>query len=350
MMLRSIFTLMVAATVATVVSGASITLGQQKFFRSWAVACDNALTCEAINLPPENEQDDALAVVIRKGYRPGDALSVSISGFETTNDRYHLKVDGRETDSGPLAPFQREILLADKEALKIVRALARGNRFVLLDGAGTRLGSGSLAGSAAALKYIDAIQNRIGSKDALAGGGRKSTKPAWLPLPVVKAIRIGTTAPIPGTPELIDLIEKSPCRDERFGVTEDSAYSLGRSSGNARAMVLISCGSGAYNMSHTPYVGTQNASGKWFFEPAKFDYATEPADGPKLLVNASWDPQKQQLDSFSKARGVGDCGNAESYIWDGTMFRLTSAIGMDECRGSLNWLTLWRADVELLDR
>lgn len=102
-------------------------------------------------------------------------------------------------------------------------------------------------------------------------------------------------------------------------------------------------------MVHAPYVGTKNASGKWIFEPARFDFVANKED-PPLLVNASWEPQKQQLDSLSKGRGLGDCGNAESYVWDGTMFRLISAIGLNECRGSTNWLTLWRAEVELFDR
>ena len=28
---------------------------------------------------------------------------------------------------------------------------------------------------------------------------------------------------------------------------------------------------------------------------------------------------------------------------DGSRFRLTEARGMGECRGSINWLTVWRA-------
>ncbi|MFY0010917.1 DUF1176 domain-containing protein, partial [Acinetobacter baumannii] len=43
-------------------------------------------------------------------------------------------------------------------------------------------------------------------------------------------------------------------------------------------------------------------------------------------------------------RGVGDCGLGARYVWDGTRFRLIEMRMMDECRGSTNWLTVWRAE------
>jgi hypothetical protein len=35
-------------------------------------------------------------------------------------------------------------------------------------------------------------------------------------------------------------------------------------------------------------------------------------------------------------------------VWDGAMFRLTSATAMGECRGSVDWIPIWRAEVKLL--
>jgi len=52
------------------------------------------------------------------------------------------------------------------------------------------------------------------------------------------------------------------------------------------------------------------------------------------------------LNSYNKGRGLGDCGNAETYVWDGATFRLVQAYAMSECRGSTEWLTIWRAKVE----
>ena len=67
------------------------------------------------------------------------------------------------------------------------------------------------------------------------------------------------------------------------------------------------------------------------------------AEGIATLTNAGWDAKTAVLSSYDKGRGIGDCGAAQDYVWDGTMFRLVAARAMDECRGSVNWLTVWRA-------
>ena len=94
---------------------------------------------------------------------------------------------------------------------------------------------------------------------------------------------------------------------------------------------MLNCGAGAYNFSSGIYVGQRNAAGKWTFEPAKFDYGATgfSADSKiPLLVNADWDAASQTISSYSKGRGLGDCGSSESRVWDGTMFRLTDATVM----------------------
>jgi len=79
---------------------------------------------------------------------------------------------------------------------------------------------------------------------------------------------------------------------------------------------------------------------------AKFDYApgeTEASGGTAMLVNAGWDAKTGQLSSYDKGRGLGDCGTSKEYVWDGAMFRLVEARAMPDCRGSVNWLAIWRA-------
>jgi hypothetical protein len=39
----------------------------------------------------------------------------------------------------------------------------------------------------------------------------------------------------------------------------------------------------------------------------------------------------------------GDCGDSQQYVWDGATFRLVEWKVMGECRGSGEWLTVWRA-------
>ena len=153
---------------------------------------------------------------------------------------------------------------------------------------------------------------------------------------------------IPDTAEIVALTENSECKDERFGVVEDQAYPMGQRNGKYRALILVSCGSGAYNFSSAAYVGEWSEGQSWQFKPAEFDIAPGWSGEGRmpLLVNADWDAENQTLGSYAKGRGLGDCGNAERYIWDGDIFRLIEASGMTECRGGYEWITTWRANFE----
>lgn len=326
-------------------------LGEQKFFKDWAVACDNRLTCKAVSLQADGPSD-GLSISVTRDSADG-ALSIVLFGIETKSDRYRILVDKRVAVSGAIDPAASEpIKISGKDSLRLARLMAKGRTIIVQDGNKAELGRASLAGSAATWLHMDSMQNRAGATTALASPGRKSLQPKSIPAPEIVAKRIVPIDVTPDTATLISLVERSSCKEERFNVTEDSAYSLGRVDGKAKALVLLSCGSGAYNFASAAYVGTEIAAGKWDFQPAAFDHhdMTSTIDEMvPLLVNSNWEPTTQILSSFAKGRGLGDCGNAESYVWDGTMFRLVTAYGMSECRGSMDWLTLWHAEVKLVD-
>src|SRR5262249_33644867 len=61
------------------------------------------------------------------------------------------------------------------------------------------------------------------------------------------------------------------------------------------------------------------------------------------LINTDFDPETGHLSSSYMSRGLGDCGESHDYAWDGTRFRLVEGQAMNECRGSYNWIVLWRA-------
>lgn len=349
MSLRHSPLLLLAALSFTPEAAAEITLGEQKFSRDWAVACDNTLSCETVALGPESDPfEDRLSLVVARNSGNG-SVTVSVIAEASTSDRYRLFVDRRLLDSGNMAAAgDGTVKLEGARALKVARALARGRQLRLEDDKGALLGQASLSGSAAALRHIDTVQNRIGTPQALVATGRGAKRAKSSPVPQIMAKRIGAEDSIPEAGTMIRLAEISGCAEQRFETSEDSAYSLGRHDGVARALVLVACSSGAYNMSSVAYVASQTADGSWSFEAARFDLAPVPADetGGHYLVNASWSQEKQQLSSFSKGRGLGDCGSSESYVWDGNMFRLVEAFGMEQCRGSLDWLQLWHAEVQ----
>lgn len=326
--------------------------GAQKYFKNWAVACDNTLSCEAVALQPESVPGDNLSLVVSREAQSGN-VAITLIGEPSKSDRFRVYIDGRLAHNGTVPADEADSFkVSGPDAIRLARALARGSRMVLRDGGGTELGEASLLGSTAALRHIDSIQNRAGTRQALASPGKKALRPKWLPKPVITAKRFTPIKTIPDATTLVSLVEGSACAEERYGVTEDTAYSLGRKDGKAQALVMLSCGSGAYNFATAAYIGTEGEGHKWSFAPARFDYGDriKTMDGSlQLLVNADWDEASLTISSFAKGRGLGDCGNSESYVWDGEMFRLNSAYGMSECRGSMDWMTLYRAEVKLVD-
>jgi hypothetical protein len=352
MSLRISMMLFWAATLLAVPAEANIRIGEQKLFKDWIVACDNTLSCEAIALRPESSADDILLLTVSRDAATGEA-KVQLSGSESKSDGYRILIDGRVVQRGAVKKdTYPAIEIVDAAALKLTRAMAKGIKLTLQDGSGSILGHASLSGSSAALRYIDASQNRQGTGLALLAKGRKMAQPQSLPLPILTVKRIVPAEKTPDAAALVELVESSPCAEERQNVTEDSAYSLGIADGKAKSLVLINCGSGAYNIAYAAYTGTEEPNGKWRFMPARFDYDNGVRSQDKavqLLINADWNSATQRLSSFSKGRGLSDCGNGETYVWDGDMFRLTAADGMAECRGSLEWLTLWQAEAKIVD-
>jgi hypothetical protein len=344
--------LLIAATLSFPLFAAAPQLGQQKFYGDWTVACDNRLSCEAVSLPVDAKPDDRQSIMVKRDSQGGE-IAIEIYGLETTGSRYRIIIDRKTAHSGAMpANAGDPVLITGPDALRLARKIAIGTTAILADGAGKELSRVSLSGSRQALAQIDRIQNRSGTASALAKTGRQNLRPKSMPTPVIQASRVIPVDRIPDAATLVSLAENSVCKDSRTTVTEDRAYSLGMVDGAAKALVLISCGSGAYNFTSAIFVGTESLSGKWSFAPAQLDYDDNGRmmeGGVLLMVNAGWDASTQKLGSFNKGRGLGDCGEALDYGWDGATFRLVSAIGMAECRGSMDWLTLWQAEVKLVD-
>ena len=330
----------------------NVTPSKVMTYKDWAVGCDNGLSCQAVALMPEGLPEGSLSIVVMRAEGATGAVSIEMSGAASKSDRFRILIDGKVADTGTVQVGSETIKIAGTDAMKLARMMAKGRTLRLIDGAGTILGAASLAGSAAAFRFADAVQGRAGTRGAIIATGPKMAAAKNASLPVISAKKIKPTTMLPDAGALVALSEASPCAAERYGPTEDSAYSLGSGTGGAQALVLLNCGSGAYNFSSGIYTGQQDGKGKWSFEPAKFDYGaagfSEDSKIP-VLVNASWDAGTQTISSYSKGRGIGDCGSSESFVWDRNMFRLTGAAVMEECRGSLDWIPVWRAEAKLTD-
>ncbi|HLL29830.1 MAG TPA: DUF1176 domain-containing protein [Allosphingosinicella sp.] len=311
-----------------------------KTFQDWAVGCDNGRACHAVALIPENWPDDALTMSVRRG--PG-AADAPVLAFDLGSDSNaaSLSADGKRL-AARLVGREGYTQIAAADAPRMIGVLRSAGRLEVLAADGKRLGTVSLNGASAALLYMDEQQRRTGTSTALVRPGNRAPGSLFSPppLPVVVARPISSDRPLAvSAAALRALRKKHGCTiDEVGGPEEGETAAIGRS----ETLLLLACGSGAYNVSYVPFVLRRGHGGA---ELADFDIRPGwwAQEGKPMLINAGWDKERGLLTSFSKGRGLGDCGTSAEYAWDGRAFRLVGQAEMDECRGSRDYITTWRA-------
>ncbi|MDP5280947.1 DUF1176 domain-containing protein [Sphingomonas sp. DG1-23] len=311
-----------------------------KSFGDWAVACDNLRYCEAASLMADETLDTVPQIAITREGGAAGALAIDIWPDAEYRGGYRLEIDGRTMLVGTLAG--KSLVVTGTQATQLAEAMLKGQAIVLR-GDDKALSQASLKGISAALRYFDAQQGRVGTTTALVAKGTASagTVPGVPAAPRVAFVRpVGKPAAISAALRAA-MGKQSDCDSVYAGGEGDPPQTETYALGGGKTLALVPCGSGAYNFSSVPFVID---GGKAVV--ARFDQVpgwTE-AEGIATLVNAGWDPAKAELSSHLKARGIGDCGASETYVWDGAMFRLVEARAMGECRGSANWLRTWKAE------
>lgn len=321
-------------------------LSEAKIFGDWAVACDNAKRCEMTSLVPGDgsdstpEYDNVSFSVVREAGPAGDfAVEVQIPDGNDGSE-VSVRVDA-EIISGAI-PKKSFVRFTGANAARIVAAMVKGKDLFITDIADSMIGRVSLSGSSAALRFIDAGQGRAGTVTAAVAKGAKpaSDVPAAAAVPVIRYLRPGG-ARAPVTKAMRAAMDKaSDCAAVYEGGEGDPPAVETYALGGGKTLALLPCGSGAYNFSTVPYIVENGRAAL-----ARFDFMSggDATPSAPMLTNAGWDAKTAQLSSYDKGRGLGDCGAGEDYVWDGATFRLVEARRMPDCRGSVNWLTVWRA-------
>ncbi|WP_312242400.1 DUF1176 domain-containing protein, partial [Pantoea sp.] len=114
---------------------------------------------------------------------------------------------------------------------------------------------------------------------------------------------------------------------------------------DSKALLLIGCEMGAYNVidlafevtRSQPYVARGMTLTLPFTPPTRSDRQLE-------LINADYDAASGQLFTFNKGRGLGDCGSASRWQFNGAQFELAEYAEESTCDGwhsSEEWPTLW---------
>lgn len=308
-----------------------------KTFADWIVGCDNGRACQANALQPE-ENFDGLTMFVSRAASASAVPAISINTNQL--DVAALAADRRKLAIRPVADGGVTTIRAS-DALTFVEAVKRAKRLTVLDFKGVEIGYVSLAGLNAALLYMDDQQKRVGTVTALIRKGPLTTVPPPPALPVIASPLAPKLPPLSLTKAYIDRANKElACEGSDLSLYQPSYVRL-----DARATLALlpwPCGNGAYN--YFAYALLIDQKGK--VSPASFDAPPGMGeDAGNEVVNGDWDPKTRFLSTYSKGRGLGDCGTRQSFAWDGARFRLVGQEGMSECRGSMDFITTWRATV-----
>ena len=334
------------AGLATIPALALAAAPEPKTFRDWMAGCDNVKTCTALSLPAETADPIAYLRLERPAGPAGTAsLVLRLRGeWKTPPRTVQIKLDGADFPAnGKPLPVTADADLAKltfspDDMAALIEAARKATKLTVT--APGLTGSISLAGSVAAMLWIDEQQGRLGTTSALVRKGTSTAVPSAPALPVIAAV--------PAPPMLdmkagkqqaaklrAELKKKDPdsCEDDTALVEQDEAWALG----NKRVLVALACSRGAYNLSSSFFIMPEN-------EPAKAAPLSF-ADGGNDLTNASFDPRTGHIAFFDKGRGIGDCGAAGGYAWTGNAFVQTEFSMMGECRGISpeDWITLYRS-------
>lgn len=308
-------------------------------FGDWSVGCDNTGTCTMESLGDGGTDFPRVAMRITRAAGAKGAYAI---GFETpqqgagaTVTPISLTVDGR---------LVQVIATDGPAAAAIVASVAHAHDIRLA------IDTGTLAipanGAAAALRYIDGAQGRAGGVTAAVAKGDASASavpPAQAPLTIVATEPRGTPR-TPSADERAAMMRIAKCDRDTGGPEPADFAPKSFALGGGRTLVLIPCQVGAYNLSSAMFV-----IGAGAIAPAHVDapsgFAATPAGGGATpgIVGGEW--KDGMLSGEALGRGLGDCGVRQTFVWDGTMLRLSSQSEMRECRGNPNFIPTWRATV-----
>lgn len=331
-----------------------------KVFRDWVAGCDNLGACTALSLPADGAEEIGFLELQRAaGPAGGATLSLKLSAGKLpkalavtlTLDGALFPAAGKPLTARALDAETASLAFSEADATALIVAARKAQRLE------ARLGGKSyvvsLAGSVAAMLWIDERQGRLNTVTALI---RKGSNPAdGVPAagepPVISARATDTLPAVDAATvkAITSRLRKSLATKDPDGC---EAPGDGMANGDAVAplsaslrLVTLSCSAGAYNF----------GTGFWLLQGSDVAKAQpvifpEPAgDGSNLLINADYDAKTGEISFFAKGRGIGDCGNAGKFAWTGERFVLAALSEMPECRGLPpdNWLTLFRSEVKV---
>lgn len=315
----------------------------------WQVVCDNTLTCRAAGYTKEEYLDHPASILLVA--EPKKALPKAYVTV-LTSDEESASVSGDN-------PSTVELWLNDKsygairddelnaEQTKQIIRHARINTKIELRG-GNASWIISDKGMSAVLLKLDEVQGRVGTSLALVSqdSANKQTPKSAKAKPIVRksddylaqdkkqldakklayfqaninkwididAVQFVGSADKTGDCELIN-----PSSEAAINIAEYAASSLGWDFIPINANYTLAshlCWRGAYNMG-VGYWTINNAN------PSK----------PQFITSSGTEYYDGEISAIHRDRGIGDCWNSKTWVWDGKRFAMTEDSSSGMCRG-----------------
>ncbi len=319
-------------------------------YKSWLVACDNTLRCEAKGFNREGGSRAEFAIFRDAGPRGKLRAVIAADQPFDSND---IKLDGRTLSlpAGWTRAGGGDVQGFTTSSLAVVRNFVqqvRNGTALDLPGDDTTI---PLDGLTAALRRMDERQGRVAGETAfLTPGTAPSEKvPAALPVPHIRAHAVTARLDTKEEAALIARTRRSAAgtlREELCDADpyemEPMAYALDQ----RRALVLIPCGMGAYQGWYVGFLADRSG-GDVHALKLPLPYQGDDPDHGMIsgLTEVEFAPTNGTLSVFDKGRGLADCGLAASWVWDGENFRLAAASMQNECGGAEpgDWPVLFRS-------
>ena len=363
--MKPIHALAVAFALQLVCQSAPAAAADFKDFREWHAACDNLRNCSAYGF--ESVVTGSTYLRIERGGAPNAPVKIMLAIFAEDDITFTVRFNDPSLPGLPdnaIAGTKgdddlRRVVLTDTvSADMLIASIRKAEKIIVTrtDPPGKKQPSDplvseiSMSGAVASLLWIDEQQKRLGTATALI---RKGDKPASAAPPQPKPAVIVAAKPATATPPSAHspaLIAKGRalCGEEDERSKLEEVWPLG----GGQFLYSFTCPdtSGAYNYRHGFLIASggnaQTARAVNFKWPVKIGDLVEDHSTDATATNPDFDPKTMTLSTFSKGRGIGDCGSREEWVWDGKAFRLALVQIMPHCKGIplSNWPVLYRAE------
>ncbi|MGN6582543.1 MAG: DUF1176 domain-containing protein [Rhizobiaceae bacterium] len=325
--------------------------GPRKEVRNMVVTCTNGLTC-TLRAPVGSGDIDSFSLQRKAGPNTPTDLILSTSKPFQTGSTIHFSVDGKAVVQMPLSGFAFDSeqgqyrLSGGPEMKKLLDAMRKGHVMTIDYAGATGPGSAniSLAGLIDGFLFMDEVQDRVSSLDALQARGPKQSI-------ATHAQDILSIDEIPPQIRSEFVAQDGVCRITK---PESFKYMGGFqvAVANGTNLVGLPCGDGgAYNQPFAFYLSSQG-------HISRLGLPVMVQQGPTVTTkawNVDWDPRGSFLTGFFKGRGLGDCGTWRKWVLkdsgEGPAFILLEARSKDNCDGNFaggpeHWQAQWPLSVK----